>query len=106
MQDFSEQIADGGNFEYPFKDRIDARRVSLFRMIPIKLWALALHAPYLFCGAFLPVRSLGLKNENCRQVVRQDKATFRSHLAALASVCLHIVFFTLHLHSSGTLQGT
>jgi hypothetical protein len=48
MQDFSEQIADGGHFEYPFKDRIDARWVSLFRMITIKLWALALRAPYLF----------------------------------------------------------
>jgi len=35
----------------------------------------------------------------------QDKATLGSHLAALASVCLHIVFFTLDRHSSGPLKG-
>ena len=35
---------------------------------------------------------------------RQDKATLRSPLAALASVCLHIVFSTSQRHYRGTLK--
>jgi hypothetical protein len=36
---------------------------------------------------------------------QQDKANFGSPVVALASVCLHIGFFTLDRHFSGTLQG-
>ena len=39
------------------------------------------------------------------RLLGQDKANFRSHLASLASVCLHIGFSTLDRHFSGTLQG-
>ena len=39
-----------------------------------------------------------------RAIRGQDKANFRSHLAALVSVCLHIVFSTSQRHYRGTLK--
>src|SRR5208283_4733322 len=39
-----------------------------------------------------------------RRLERQDKANFRSHLASLASICLHIVFSTSQRHYRGTLR--
>ena len=59
--------------------------------------------PHLFSSRTCK-RMCGGRTLTVRQVVGQDKANFRSPLAVLASVCLHIVFNTSQRHYRGTLK--